>query len=225
MSTFSAFMAVLRRDLRMSLRSRAEVMNPLLFFVIVVCLFPLGIDPGSGLLRQFASAIIWVAALLATLLSLERLFHSDFEDGSLEQLVLSPHPTSVLVAAKITAHWLTSGLLLLLLSPLLALVLGMPASLIPLLVAGLALGTPILSLVGAIGVALTVGLRRRGGMLVALLILPLYTPVLIFGANTVGAAAIGLPVAAQFYFLGALLALAATLAPLAAGAALSVTIE
>jgi len=224
MSALSGFWAVLKRDLQLSLRDRADVLNPLLFFVMVVCLFPLGADPRGQLLREFAPAIIWVAALLATLLSLERLFRSDFEDGSLEQLVLSPYPTSVLVAGKIAAHWMTSGLLVLLLSPLLAVILGLPARLIPLLFASLALGTPILSLVGGIGVALTVGLKR-GGMLVSLLILPLYTPVLIFGANTVGAAAMGLPVAGQLYLLAALLALAITLAPLAAGAALRISIE
>lgn len=224
MNALSGFWAVLKRDLQLSLRDRADVLNPLLFFVMVVCLFPLGADPRGQLLREFAPAIIWVAALLATLLSLERLFRSDFEDGSLEQLVLSPYPTSVLVAGKIAAHWITSGLLVLLLSPLLAVILGLPAKLIPLLFASLALGTPILSLVGGIGVALTVGLKR-GGMLVSLLILPLYTPVLIFGANTVGAAAMGLPVAGQLYLLAAMLALAVTLAPLAAGAALRIAIE
>lgn len=224
MSALAGFWAVFKRDLRLSLRDRGDVLNPLLFFVIVVCLFPLGADPHSQLLSEFAPAIIWVAALLATLLSLERLFRSDFEDGSLEQLVLSPYPTSVLVAGKIAAHWMTSGLLVLLLSPVLAVILGLPGRLIPLLFASLALGTPILSLVGAIGVALTVGLRR-GGMLVALLVLPLYTPVLIFGANSVGAAAMGLPVAGQLYFLAALLVLAMTLAPIAAGAALRIAIE
>ncbi|MGN8160805.1 heme exporter protein CcmB [Salinisphaera sp. SWV1] len=224
MSMLSGFWAVLKRDLQLSLRDRADVLNPLLFFVMVVCVFPLGANPRSQLLSAFAPAIIWVAALLATLLSLERLFRSDFEDGSLEQLVLSPHPTPVLVAGKIAAHWLTSGLPLLLLSPLLAVILGLPGRFIPLLFVSLALGTPILSLVGAIGVALTVGLKR-GGMLVTLLVLPLYTPVLIFGANMVGAAAMGLPVVGQLFLLAAMLALAITLAPLAAGAALRIAIE
>jgi len=224
MSMLSGFWAVLKRDLQLSLRDRADVLNPLLFFVMVVCMFPLGTDPRSQLLREFAPAIIWVTALLATLLSLERLFRSDFEDGSLEQLVLSPHPTPVLVAGKIAAHWLTSGLPVLLLSPLLAIILSLPAKFIPLLLVSLALGTPIFSLVGAIGVALTVGLKR-GGMLVALLILPLYTPVLIFGANLVSASAMGLPVAGQIYILAAMLALAVTLAPLAAGAALQLAVE
>lgn len=224
MTAVRGFCAVLKRDLRLSLRDRADMLNPLLFYVVVVCLFPLGAEPGSRLLSHFGPAIIWVATLLSTLLSLERLFRSDFEDGSLEQLVLSPQPTAVLVAAKMAVHWLTSGLPMLLLSPILAVILGLPGQLIPLLFASLALGTPILSLVGGIGVALTVGLRR-GGMLVALLILPLYTPVLIFGANTVGAAAQGLPVAGELYFLAALLALALTLAPLAAAAALRIAIE
>lgn len=217
-------MAMLRRDLLLTLRNRGDAYNPLLFFVLVCVLFPLGTDPRRDLMQSVGPAIIWVAALLACLLSLERIFRSDFDDGSLEQIVLSPHPTSLLVAGKVLAHWLGSGLLVLLLSPVLAVVVGLKASVIPVLMLSLLLGTPILSLVGAIGVALTVGLRR-GGVLLSLLVLPLYTPTLIFGANAVSEAVEGHSVVGQLYFLAAMLVLAVTLAPLAAAAALRVTLE
>jgi heme exporter protein B len=219
-----AFMGVLRRDLLLSLRQRSDLSTPLLFFVMVVCLFPLGMRPDVAVLRLFGPAIIWVAALLSTMLAMERLFRSDFDDGSLEQLLLSPHPTALLVLAKVTAHWLSTGLLLVLISPLLALIVGIPVSALPVLLASLALGTPVLSLVGAIGVALTVGLPR-GGMLLALLILPLYVPVLIFGANGTSAAMAGLPASGALYFLAAMLVLAVTLAPFAVAAALRVSVE
>lgn len=224
MSAGRAFMGVLRRDLLLSLRQRSDLSTPLLFFVMVVCLFPLGMRPDVAVLRLFGPAIVWVAALLSTLLAMERLFRSDFEDGSLEQLLLSPNPTALLVLAKVTAHWLSTGLLLVLISPLLALIVGIPVSALPVLLASLALGTPVLSLVGAIGVALTVGLPR-GGMLLALLILPLYVPVLIFGANGTSAAMAGLPASGALYFLAAMLVLAVTLAPLAVAAALRVSVE
>lgn len=219
-----AFAAMVRRDLLLTLRNRGDAYNPVFFFVLVCVLFPLGTDPRSDVLQSVGPAIIWVAALLACLLSLERIFRSDFDDGSLEQIVLSPHPTSVLVAGKVLAHWLGSGLLVLALSPALAVVVGLKASVIPVLMLSLLLGTPVLSLVGAIGVALTVGLRR-GGVLLSLLVLPLYTPTLIFGANAVSEAAVGHSVDGQLYFLAAMLVLAATLAPLAAAAALRVTLE
>lgn len=219
-----AFVAVVRRDLLLTVRNSGDLYTPLLFFVFVVVLFPLGTSASHDLLARVGPAIIWVAALLASVLSLERIFRADFDDGSLEQMVLSPHPTSMLVAAKVLAHWLGSGLPILLLSPLLAVIVGLGAGVIPTLMLSLALGTPILSLVGAIGVALTVGLPR-GGVLLSLLVLPLYTPTLIFAANAVGAAAEGQDVAAQMYFLAAMLVLALTLAPLAAAAALRVTLE
>lgn len=219
-----AFFMMVRRDLILALRQRSELANPLLFFVLVVSLFPLGVSPDSALLRTLAPGVIWVAALLATLLALDNLFRSDFDDGSLEQLLVSPQPTTVLVLAKVLAHWLLTGLPLLLAAPLLGLLLSMPAAALGTLLATLALGTPTLSLVGAIGVALTVGLRR-GGALLSLLVLPLYIPVLIFGANAVDAAAAGLPATGQLYVLGAILALAAALAPLAAAAALRISVN
>ncbi len=218
----AAFLALFRRDLTLAFRHRAEMANPLLFFVIVVTLFPMGISPETKILEAIAPGIIWVAALLAAMLSLDTLFRSDFEDGALEQILLSPHPAAVLVLAKVLAHWLVTGLPLILVAPLLGVLLALPGEAMWVLVATLALGTPVLSLVGAIGTALTVGLRR-GGVLLSLLVLPLYIPVLIFGANAVGTAADGLPVIGQLYFLGALLVLSLTLAPLANGAALRIS--
>ncbi len=223
-SLITACSALLRRDLTLALRNRGELANPLLFFIIIVSLFPLGLGPESSTLRLIAPGIIWVAALLAAMLSLESIFRSDFDDGTLEQLLLSPHSTSMLVLTKVFAHWLISGLPLIIIAPFLGVLLQLPGNAMGTLMATLALGTPILSLVGAIGVALTVGLRR-GGVLLSLLVLPLYIPVLIFAANAVSSAAVGLPIAAQLYFLGALLALALTLAPVAAAAALRISIS
>jgi heme exporter protein B len=224
MGALTAFAGLLKRDLRLSLRHRGDIAMPILFYVIVVCLFPLGARPEAKLLASYAPAILWVAALLSTLLAMERLFRSDFDDGSLEQILLSPYPTAWLMMAKLTAHWLSTGLFLVMISPLLALILGLPERVIPVLLLSLLLGTPILSLIGAIGMALTVGLPR-GGMLLALLILPLYTPVLIFGANGVAAAVEGLPVQGPMLLLAAMLVLALTLAPLAIAAALRVSVE
>ena len=220
----AACLALFRRDLTLAFRHRAEMANPLLFFVIVVTLFPMGITPETRILETIAPGVIWVAALLAAMLSLDTLFRSDFEDGALEQILLSPHPAAVLVLAKVLAHWLVTGLPLILAAPLLGVLLALPGDAMWVLVATLALGTPVLSLVGAIGTALTVGLRR-GGVLLSLLVLPLYIPVLIFGSNAVGTAADGLPVIGQLYFLGALLVLALTLAPLAIGAALRISLS
>lgn len=224
MKLLAAFAALLRRDLLLGLRNRGEVLNAWLFFVIIVCLFPLGSRPESALLRQFAPAILWTAVLLAMLLSLERMLRSDLLDGSLDLLLLSPQPLPLLMLAKTSAHWLTSGALLIPVAPVLALALDLPLHCLPELVVSLLLGTPVLSLIGAIGVALTAGLRG-GGVLLALLILPLYTPVLIFGAQAVAAAAQGLPVSGPLYMLAALLLLAITLAPWAAAAALRITAE
>jgi heme exporter protein B len=223
-TTGAAFLALFRRDLTLAFRHRAEMANPLLFFVIVVTLFPMGITPEARILETIAPGVIWVAALLAAMLSLDTLFRSDFEDGALEQILLSPHPAAVLVLAKVLAHWLVTGLPLILVAPLLGVLLALPGEAMWVLVATLALGTPVLSLVGAIGTALTVGLRR-GGVLLSLLVLPLYIPVLIFGSNAVGTAADGLPVAGQLYFLGALLVLSLTLAPLAIAAALRISLS
>lgn len=219
-----AFGALLRRDLTLAFRHRSQLANPLLFFTIVVTLFPLAVSPAPGLLSTIGPGVIWVAALLAAMLSLDSIFRSDYDDGTLEQLLLSPHPLSMLVVAKVLAHWLVTGLPLLLLAPLLGVLLHLkPAALVAML-STLALGTPVLSLVGAIGVALTVGLRR-GGVLLSLLVLPLYIPVLIFAASAVANAAAGLAIVGQLAFLGALLALAVALAPLAAAAALRISLN
>lgn len=220
----SACLALLRRDLTLALRNRGEIANPLLFFIMVISLFPLGLGPETRTLQAIAPGIMWVTALLAALLSLDGIFRSDFDDGSLEQLLLSPHPAALLVLSKVLAHWLVSGLPLILVAPLLGVLLQLPATATGALLASLALGTPILSLIGAIGVALTIGLRR-GGVLLSLLVLPLYVPVLIFAASAVSDAALGLPVQAQLYFLAALLALALTLAPLATAAALRISVS
>jgi heme exporter protein B len=219
-----AFWLLFRRDLLLAFRHRGDLANPLLFFVIVVSLFPLGITPEVETLRLMAPGLIWVAALLATMLSLDSIFRSDFDDGALEQICLSPHPLPVLVLAKVLAHWVVTGLPLLALGPLLAVLLSLPSEAMDTLFATLILGTPVLSLVGSIGVALTVGLRR-GGALLSLLVLPLYVPLLIFASNAVGAAMVGLPVTGQLLFIGALLALSLSLAPLATAAALRISLS
>jgi len=224
MSLTHAFFAIVRRDLILALRRRSEIANPLLFFVLVITLFPLGIGARPQLLHAIAPGIIWVSALLAAMLSLDSLFRSDFDDGSLEQILLSPHPVSVLILGKIVAHWLVTGLPLLLVAPLLAVFLGMPQPAIGTLLLTLLLGTPVLSLIGAIGVALTVGLRR-GGMILSLLVLPLYVPVLIFAGNAVEMAGNGLPVGAQINILIAILLLALVLAPWPAAAALKMSMN
>lgn len=219
-----AFLSLLKRDLVLAVRNRGELINPLLFYFIVAMLFPLGVTSDPKTLATMAAGVLWIAALLATLLSLDNLFRSDFDDGSLELIMLSPYPGVVLVLAKVLAHWLVTGLPLLIATPLLAVLMAVPDAARGTLWLTLALGTPVLSLVGAIGVALTVGLRR-GGALLSLLVLPLYVPVLIFGANAVGASAAGLPVTGQLYMLGAFLVLALSLAPLATAAALRISID
>ena len=220
----AAFLGMLRRDLLIAWRSPVEVLHPLVFFAIVVALFRLGAGPAQSGLAALGPGVLWVAALLATLLGLDALFRADFEDGSLEQILLCPAPLPLLIAAKVFAHWLSAGLPLLLLAPLVAAALGLDAETLPVLLLSLALGGPALSLVGAIGVALTVGLRR-GGTLVALLVLPLYIPVLVFGAQAVSAAGAGLPAAGALYMLSALLVLALVLSPLAAAAALRISLD
>jgi heme exporter protein B len=219
-----AMWAVIRRDLLVTLRRPGLVFNPLLFYILVISLFPLATGPDQRLLQTIAPGVIWVAALLAVLLALESLFRADFEDGSLELLALSPVPLPLLVLAKIAAHWLLTGLPLVLVSPILGLFLTLPATSVQMLMLTLALGTPVLSLIGAIGAALTLIVRSSGALL-ALLVLPLYIPVLIFAAGAVGAAAAGLPVIGQLYALTALLVLAISLAPLAAAAAVRISLQ
>ena len=223
-SLLRAFSLLLKRDLTLAMRHRAEMINPLLFFVLVTSLFPLGIGADPKLLQAVGPGVIWVAALLAALLSLEGIFRSDFEDGTLEQFLLSSHPVSMLVLAKVLAHWLITGLPLLVISPLLGVLLGLPGNAIMILLVTLALGTPVLSLIGAVGVALTVGLRK-GGMILSLLVLPLYVPLLIFAASAVDTAAAGLPVTAHLSLISALLVLSLSLSPLATAAALRISLS
>ena len=219
-----AFYSLLKRDLLLAFRHRSEMINPLMFFVLVVTLFPLGTGADTQLLKSMAPGIIWVAALLAAMLSLDAIFRSDFEDGSLELLLLNPHPTSILVLAKVFAHWLVTGLPLIIVAPLLAVFLGLDSSLIGLLVVTLLLGTPVLSLIGAVAIALTVGLKR-GGILLSLLVLPFYVPILIFSTNAIEMAASGLPVMAQLWILASLLILAITLTPWPTAAALKLSLS
>lgn len=215
---------LLRRQLLLAARRPIEIGNPLLFFAMVVALFPLGLGPAPEQLARFAPGVLWIIALLASLLTSDAVFRSDFDDGSLEQLLLSPQPLFLSVLAYIAAHWLITGVLLALASPVFALMLNLPAAAIGTLVVSLLLGSAILSLVGGIGAALTVGLKR-GGMLISLLILPLYMPVLIFGSAAVQAAVNGLPVAPYLAILGAMLSLAIALAPLAIAAGLRISID
>jgi len=217
-----AFYYLLLRDMRLALRSRHELANPLIFFVLVVTLFPLAVMPTSERLQEMAPGVIWVAALLSVLLSLDRLFKQDYEDGSLDQLMLSPNPLVILVLAKVAAHWLLTGLPLVIIAPLLGVFMALPAESLQVLIWSLLLGTPVLSLIGAIGVSLTVAVNR-GGVLLSLIVLPLYIPVLIFGANAIDVASDGMSVRGQLYFLGAVLVLALSLAPLATAIALRIT--
>lgn len=217
-----AFNTVLIRDIKIAIRHSGDIFNPLLFFILIVTLFPLGIGPEPKVLTRIAPGIIWVAALLASMLSLERLFKADYSDGSLEQMLLSPQPLPILVLAKVFAHWLLTGVPLILVSPLLALLLQLETGSYIALIATLSLGTPVLSLMGAIGVALTVGLRK-GGVLLSLLILPLYIPVLIFATSAMDAAGMNLPYDGHLAIIGAMLVGALVLAPIAIGAALRVS--
>ena len=219
-----AIFCLFRRDLTVALRRSTDILTPLVFFIIVVSLFPLGLGPEPSVLRTIAPGVIWVAALLATMLSLNRLFANDFADGTLEQMALAPYPLTVLVLVKIASHWALTGLPLVLISPLLALQMHLPESAIGTLIFTLLLGTPVLSLLGAVGAALTLGLRG-GGVLVSLLVLPLYTPVLIFGAGAVAGVVADIDTQAHFSLLGAFLVLALTFAPWAAAAALRVSLD
>ncbi|AZG34515.1 MULTISPECIES: heme exporter protein CcmB [Shewanella] len=218
----ASFMTFLQRDLRIAIRHRGDIFNPLLFFILVVTLFPLGIGPEPQVLTRVAPGIIWVAALLASMLSLERLFKADYNDGSLEQMLLSPQPLPLLVLSKVLAHWILTGVPLILVAPLLAVLLHLESNSYGALMATLALGTPVLSLLGAIGVALTVGLRK-GGVLLSLLILPLYIPVLIFATSAIDAAGLNLTYDGQLAILAAMLVGSLILAPFAIGASLRVS--
>jgi heme exporter protein B len=220
----NALLATVRRDLLLALRRKSEVLTTLFFFVIVVSLFPLGIGPEPVLLKKIAPGVLWVAALLSTLLGLPRLFAADHLDGTLEQMALSPSPLALLIAGKILAHWLLCGLPLVLLAPLLGLQFALEGQTLFILSLSLLLGTPLLSLIGAMGAALTLGVRG-GGVLLALLVLPLYIPTLIFGAGAVEAQSAGLGVEGHMSLLAALLALAVFFAPWATTAALRIALE
>ncbi|HUO44954.1 MAG TPA: heme exporter protein CcmB [Burkholderiales bacterium] len=222
--TLTALRYVIARDLLLAMRRKADVLTTLFFFVIAVSLFPLGIGPETDLLRKIAPGIVWVAALLAAMLSLGRMFADDHRDGTLEQMVLAPQPLGLLVGGKIAAHWLLSGLPLVLIAPLLGLQFGLGRDTLLVLMGSLLLGTPVLSLIGAIGAALTLGVRG-GGVLVSLLVLPLFIPVLIFGAGAVEAVTSGLGAAAHLSLLGAILLVALFFAPWATALALRIAVE
>lgn len=218
------FLWVIKRDLLLAMRQRSDVLTTLFFFIIVVSLFPLGVGPEINMLRAMAPGVVWVAALLASMLSLERMFFSDYLDGTLEQMLLCPQPLSLLVLGKALAHWLVTGVPLALIAPILGVQFNLPMDVLLVLTASLLLGTPVLSLIGAIGAALTLGLRG-GGVLVSLLVLPLYIPVLIFGAGAVEASSVGLGASAHLSLLGAFLLLSLVFAPWAAAAALRISLE
>lgn len=223
-SLLAGFMATLRRDLLLAFRRRGDFANPMIFFLIVCSLFPLGIGPNPQQLASMAPGILWIVALLACLLSTDAMFRSDYDDGSLEQMILSPVSLYLQVLAKTMAHWMLTGLPLALLSPLLAVLLQLPAHAIPALMLSLLVGSAVLSLIGAIGAALTVGLRK-GGVLLSLIILPLYIPVLIFGVASVEAAVNEFSYSGLLAVLGAFLALALTLSPLAIAASVKISVD
>ena len=221
---FGILRVVIARDLLLSMRRRADAANALLFFVLVASLFPLGVGPEPNLLRTIAPGVIWVAALLASMLALGRMFAADYADGTLEQLVLASAPLGVIVVGKAIAHWLVSGLPLMVLAPVLALQFDLPGDALVVLMASLALGTPALTLIGAIGAALTLGVRGSG-VLTSLLVLPLYVPVLILGTSAVDAAAGGVTVEAHLLLLAAFLVFSGVFAPWAAAAALRISLD
>ncbi|HEY6133552.1 MAG TPA: heme exporter protein CcmB [Rubrivivax sp.] len=218
------FVAVFLRDLRLAARRRIESLLPLVFFIVAVSLFPLGVGPEPQTLREIAPGVVWVCALLASMLSVNTLYAGDHADGSLEQMLLAPQPALAVAGAKAAAHWVVSGLPLIVASPLIGLLFDMSGQGLLALVTGLLLGTPILSLLGGLGAALTLGLRS-GGMLLILIVLPLATPALIFGAGAVGAVESGLSAAGHFSLLGALLIATTLGAPLATAAALRISTE
>jgi len=218
------FSWIVWRDLKLAWRRRADVLATLFFFVIVVSLFPLGIGPETQLLRKIAPGVVWVAALLASMLSLGRLFANDYDDGTLEQILLTPQPLYLAVLGKVLALWIVSGLPLALISPVLGVQFGLPRNALLVLLASLLLGTPVLALIGSIGASLTLGLRSSGVM-ISLLVLPLYIPVLIFGAGAVDASISGVGVQASLSLLGALLAVSLVFSPWATAAALRISLE
>jgi heme exporter protein B len=220
----SLFLGIFLRDLRLAARRRVESLLPLVFFIVAVSLFPLGVGPEPQTLRVIAPGVVWVCALLASMLSVNTLYAGDHADGSLEQMLLAPQPALAVAAAKAAAHWVVSGLPLIVASPLIGLLFDMSGPGLLALVTGLLLGTPILSLLGGLGAALTLGLRS-GGMLLILIVLPLATPALIFGAGAVGAVESGLSASGHFSLLGALLIATTLGAPLATAAALRISTE
>ena len=223
-ATGTAFVALLRRDFLLAYRRRAELLQPLVFLLVVVTLFPLGVGPSPQLLANIAPGVIWIAALLATVLSLDSLFRSDFEDGTLEQMVLSGQSLALIALARTVAHWLVAGLPIVLLSPLLAMWMNLPDEGLLILIESLAIGTPILSLIGAIGGALTVSLKR-GGQLLSLLVFPLYVPLLILATSAVSSAVVDLPYTGQLGLMVAGLIASLTLAPFATAAALKLSLS
>ncbi|WP_154180278.1 heme exporter protein CcmB [Vibrio furnissii] len=220
----STMSTIIRRELLIAFRRQADIFNPLWFFIIVITLFPLSIGPDPSLLSRIAPGIVWVAALLSVLLSLERLFRDDYQDGSLEQMMLMPVPLPVVVISKVLAHWLLTGVPLILISPLLAILLSLDMNTWLSVVLTLLLGTPTLSFIGAIGVALTVGLQK-GGVLLSLLVLPLYIPILIFATSAIDAASLGMAYNGQLAILAAMFMGALTLTPFAIAAALRVSVN
>jgi heme exporter protein B len=223
-STLSMFRWIVARDLTLAWRRRADVLSTLFFFVIVVSLFPLGIGPETELLRSIAPGVVWVAALLASMLSLGRVFANDYQDGTLEQMLLTPQPLYLVVLGKVLAQWLVSEVPLVLIAPLVGVQFDLATDALRILFVSLLIGTPILSLIGSIGAALTLGLRG-GGVLIALLILPLYIPVLIFGAGAVDASITGMSPQANLYLLAAFLLVSLVFAPWATSAALRISLE
>jgi heme exporter protein B len=220
----NALLTIIHRDLLLVMRRKSEVLTALFFFVVVTSLFPLGIGADAALLRKIAPGVIWVAALLSTLLGLQRMFASDYADGSLEQLVLAPQSMVLLVMGKIIAHWIVCGLPLVMIAPLIGIQFDLDASSLYVLMGTLLLGTPVLSLLGSVGAALTLGVRGSS-VLMSLLILPLYIPVLIFGAGAVYANSVGLEISGHFSLLGALLILALAFVPWVSSAAVKIAIE
>jgi len=223
-SLLEAFFRQFLRHGKALIASPADLMNPLLFFFMVVTLFPIGLGPDPGRLSQMAPGILWVVALLASMMVSGKLFASDFEDGSLEQLCLAPHPLAILALAEVVAHWLGTGLLLALMSPFFAVLVGLPMQALPVLVVSLLLGSLCLTLIGAVGSALTVSIRR-GGLLLSLIIMPLHVPVLIFGSAAVVEATLGGNTLSWLALLGALVLLSLALAPLAIAAALRISLD
>ncbi len=222
---FETFICIVRRDITLAMRRRTEFLTILFFFVIVTSLFPLGVGTEKEILRHLGPGVVWVAALLASMLALERLFASDYEDGTLEQMLLTPQPLYVLVLGKVFAHWLLTGVPLVLIAPLIGLQYGLPDIALGAMMVSLLIGTPVLSLIGAIGAALTLGLRS-GGVLLSLLVLPLYVPILVYGSGAVSVSTLGWSDVQPFItLLSAFLLLALVFAPLAASAALRISVE